>query len=99
MKKGSWHLSGGSVAQIGIAMMLIGIMYSSGYSKVVSLNKSGMLISREVDDEFNLENVILFLNEPREMDKYSLIYEGRNVEARGVPGYIPVESLSPPNDP
>jgi cytochrome c-type biogenesis protein CcmF len=99
LKKGSWHLSGGSVAHIGIAMMLIGIMYSSGYSKVVSLNKSGMLISREVDDEFNLENVILFLNEPREMDKYSLIYEGRNVEARGVPGYIPVESLSPTNDP
>lgn len=99
LKKGSWHLSGGSVAHIGIAMMLIGIMYSSGYSKVVSLNKSGMLISREVDDEFNLQNVILFLNEPRQMDKYSLIYEGRSVEARGVPGYIPVESLSPTNDP
>ena len=99
LKQGSWHLSGGSVAHIGIAMMLIGIMYSSGYSKVVSLNKSGLLISREVDDEFNLENVILFLNEPREMDKYSLIYEGRNVEARGVPGYVPVEVLSPTNDP
>lgn len=99
LKKESWHLSGGSVAHIGIAMMLIGIMYSSGYSKVVSLNKSGLLISRDVDDEFNLENVILFLNEPREMDKYSLIYEGRNVEARGVPGFVPVEVLSPTNDP
>ena len=99
LKKQSWHLSGGSVAHIGIAMMLIGIMYSSGYSKVVSLNKSGLLISREVDDEFNLQNVILFLNEPRQMDKYSLIYEGRNVEARGIPGYVPVEVLSPTNDP
>ena len=99
LKKGNWHLSGGSVAHIGIAMMLIGIMYSSGYSKVVSLNKSGLLISREVDDEFNLKNMILFLNEPRQMDKYSLVYQGRNVEARGVPGYVPVEMLSPTNDP
>ncbi len=99
LKKESWHLSGGSIAHIGIAMMLIGIMYSSGYSKVVSLNKSGLLISREVDDEFNLQNVILFLNEPRQMDKYSLVYEGRTVEAEGVPGYVPVEVLSPTNDP
>jgi len=99
LKKGNWHLSGGSVAHIGIAMMLIGIMYSSGYSKVVSLNKSGLLISREVDDQFNLENLILFHNEPRQMDKYSLVYQGRNVEVQGVPGYVPVEWLSPTNDP
>ena len=99
LKKTNWHLSGGSVAHIGIAMMLIGIMYSSGYSKVVSLNKSGLLISREVDDEFNLKNLILFLNEPRQMDRYSLIYEGRNVEADDVPGFVPVEILSPTNDP
>ena len=99
LKKTNWHLSGGSVAHIGIAMMLIGIMYSSGYSKVVSLNKSGLLISREVDDEFNLKNLILFLNEPRQMDRYSLIYEGRNVEAEEVPGFVPVEILSPTNDP
>ncbi len=99
LKKGNWHLSGGSIAHIGIAMMLIGIMYSSGYSKVVSLNKSGLLISREVDEEFNLENLILFLNEPRQMDKYALVYQGRNVEVRGVSGYVPVEVLSPTNDP
>lgn len=99
LKKGNLHLSGGAVAHIGIALMLIGMMYSSGYSKVVSLNKSGLLISREVDDEFNLENLILFLNEPRQMDQYSLIYEGRNVEAEGVPGYLPIGILSPTNDP
>ncbi|GJM28065.1 MAG: cytochrome c assembly protein [Cyclobacteriaceae bacterium] len=99
LKNKSWHLSGGAIAHIGIALMLIGIMYSSGYSKIVSLNKSGLLISREVDDEFNLQNLILFLNEPREMDKYSLIYEGRNVEADDVSGYVPVEILSPTNDP
>ena len=99
LKKSNWHLSGGSVAHIGIAMMLIGIMYSSGYSKVVSLNNSGLLISREVDDEFNLQNLILFLNEPRQMDRYSLTYEGRNVEADDVPGFVPIELLTPTNDP
>jgi cytochrome c-type biogenesis protein CcmF len=33
------------------------------------------------------------------MDKYSLVYQGRNVEVQGVPGYVPVEWLSPTNDP
>ena len=99
LKRKSWHLSGGSVAHIGIAMMLIGIMYSSGYSKTISLNKSGLLISRELDDEINLKNVILFLNEPRQMEQYSLIYQGRYIEASGIPGYVPVEILSSTRDP
>ncbi len=99
LKKKSWHLSGGSVAHIGISMMLIGIMFSSGYSKVISLNNSGLLISRELDDEVNLKNVILFLNEPRDMDKYALIYEGRYIEAKGLSGYVPVEILASTNDP
>ncbi len=99
LKKQSWRLSGGAVAHIGIGMMLVGIMFSSGYSKVISLNNSGLLISAELDDEINLKNVILFLNEPREMDKYSLLYQGRYIEAKGVSGYVPVEILASTNDP
>lgn len=99
LKKQSWHLSGGSLAHMGIAMMLIGIMFSSGYSKVVSLNNTGIMISRELDDEINLKNVILFLNEPRQMDKYSLSYQGRHIEAKGLSGYVPVDILASTNDP
>src|SRR5690606_9267025 len=39
-------LSGGAIAHIGVGMMLVGIMFSSGYSSVVSLNNTGLLYSR-----------------------------------------------------
>src|SRR5690606_15233924 len=88
-------LSGGAVAHIGVAMMLIGILFSSGYSKVVSLNNSGLLYSKEFSDEMNRENVLLFLNEPRKMQEYELIYQGRRKEVKGLPFYIPENELIP----
>jgi cytochrome c-type biogenesis protein CcmF len=75
-------LSGGSIAHIGVALMLIGILASSGYSKVVSLNNTGLLISKEADEEFNNENLLLFLNEPRSMAGYDITYRGDFVEDR-----------------
>lgn len=81
-------LSGGAVTHIGIGLMLIGILYSSGYSKVVSLNNTGMLISREADDEFNNENLLLFLNEPKQMAGYELTYKGERFELRDYSGYV-----------
>ncbi|MFQ3575157.1 MAG: cytochrome c biogenesis protein CcsA, partial [Cytophagales bacterium] len=53
-------LWGGAVTHTGVALMLFGILYSSGYSKVVSLNTSGLLYSKEFSDEMNRENVLLF---------------------------------------
>ena len=75
-------LSGGSIAHIGVALMLIGILASSGYSKVVSLNNTGLLISKEADDEFNNENLLLFLNDPRTMAGYDITYRGDFIEDR-----------------
>ena len=75
-------LSGGAVAHVGVGLMLIGILASSGYSKVVSLNNTGLLISREADSEFNNENLLLFLNEPRTMTEYEITYRGDYVEDR-----------------
>ena len=76
------RLSGGSVAHIGVALMLIGILASSGYSKVVSLNNTGLLISKEADAEFNNENLLLFLNEPRTMAGYDITYRGDYIKDR-----------------
>ena len=81
-------LSGGAIAHIGVGLMLIGVMFSAGYSKVVSLNNSGMLISKEVPMEFNRDNLLLFINEPRSMAGYDLEYRGERVEARHKSGYI-----------
>ncbi len=76
LKKTSLKLAGGSVAHIGIALMLIGIVFSSGYSKILSKNTTGMLWSQQLPDEVNTDNLLLFLNEPRPMTDYSLTYKG-----------------------
>ncbi|MDH5367557.1 MAG: cytochrome c biogenesis protein CcsA [Cyclobacteriaceae bacterium] len=76
ISKTKYSLSGGAVAHIGVAMMLIGVLASSGYSKVVSLNNTGLLISKEADTSFNNENLLLFINEPRTMAGYEIIYRG-----------------------
>ena len=87
LKKKHFNLAGGSVAHIGIAMMLLGILFSAGYSRVISLNTSGLLFSKDMSDEMNQENVLLFANEPRVMNEYELTYKGQRVELAGVPGF------------
>ena len=86
-------LSGGAVSHIGIALMLIGILFSSGYSKIISQNTSGLLYSREFPDEVNRDNVLLWRNTPVDMDKYSVSYRGKFFEVAGVPGYVNQEIL------
>jgi len=81
-------LSGGAIAHMGIGMMLIGIMFSAGYSKVVSLNNTGMLINRELTKEFNRDNLLLFINEPRGMAGYDIEYKGERFEPRHHSGFI-----------
>ena len=97
--RGNYRLSGGAIAHMGLALMLIGILYSSGYSRVVSLNNSGIAISNQEDfvkndNKENKENVLLWLNQPERMDKYQITYRGQRVEIRGVPGYIPREYVT-----
>ncbi len=93
------NLAGGSIAHIGIAMMLIGILFSTGYSKVVSINKSGLVIFQDAGEEANLENIVLFLNESRKMAPYDLTYKGRRVAVKGVPEYVNLNDLAGVDDP
>ncbi|HEY3405576.1 MAG TPA: cytochrome c biogenesis protein CcsA [Ohtaekwangia sp.] len=86
--KTSSGLSGGSIAHIGVGMMLIGVMFSSGYSKIVSLNNTGLRISNDFSDEFNRDNLLLFVNEPRTMWGYDIEYMGERLEPRYHAGYI-----------
>lgn len=96
--RSSPSLSGGAVAHIGMGLMLVGIMFSSGYSKVVSLNNTGMLISKQLSDEFNRENLLLFANEPRTMAGYDIEYLGERVEPRHKSGYVDKNDIEPTND-
>lgn len=91
------NLSGGAVAHIGIALMLIGILYSSGLSTVISLNRSGMIYSSELPDEVNRENILLFQDEPLAMDDFELIYQGRRIKLEGYNGYFDKNNFVPSN--
>ena len=93
LKSKSYKLTGGSVAHIGIAMMLLGIMFSEGYSKVVSLNTT--MISREFTEEQNSSMVVLFLNDPKNMGDYELTYKREGVKVKGIPGYVTKSFLTP----
>lgn len=96
--RGNYRLSGGAVAHMGMALMLIGILYSSGFTKVISLNDSGLLISKQEeftknDNKENKENKLLWLNQPEQMGPYQLTFRGQRIEARDVPGYIPRKDI------
>ena len=97
--KSKVSLSGGTLAHVGLALMIIGILTSSGYSKVISLNNTGLLYSRNFPDEINKENLLLFLHEPRQMGDYKLTYEGKKIEAKGVSGFISRNEITPTPDP
>ena len=87
------RLSGGAVAHLGIALMLLGILASSGYSNIISRNVSGLLYSREFTDELNRDNVLLWRNETAPMHGYELTYTGQYFEVPGVPGYVDKQFL------
>jgi cytochrome c-type biogenesis protein CcmF len=92
-------LSGGAVAHIGVGLMLIGILFSAGYSKVVSLNNTGLLYNREASDEFNRDNLLLFLNEPRTMAGYQIEFKGERLEPRDKDGYVNPNDIEFTDDP
>ena len=99
-----YKLSGGSVAHIGVALMLVGILFSSGYSRVVSLNMTGLMYSRGADftkenNKENKENTLLWINEPTRMDNYWVTYRGKRTEVKGVPGYVNPKLLEPADVP
>ncbi len=98
LRKTNFRLSGGSVTHIGIAMMLIGILFSSGYSKIISKNNTGLLWSKEFPEEMNQNNLLLFQNEPRQMGEYSLLFRGMRKKIKKY-GYVDANSLLPTDDP
>jgi cytochrome c-type biogenesis protein CcmF len=92
-------LSGGSIAHIGVGMMLLGILFSSGYSKVVSLNNTGLVYRREASEEFNRDNLLLFLNEPRMMAGYRIEYKGDRLEPRNASAFVNSNDVDFTDDP
>ena len=82
------RLSGGAVAHLGIALMLLGILGSAGYSNIVSKNVSGLVYSKEFPEELNRDNVLLWRNDATPMGQYDVSYTGQYLDVPGVPGYV-----------
>lgn len=96
--KSNIKLSGGSITHIGVALMLVGILFSSGYSTILSTNYTSMVWSSEFPEEVNRDNLLLFINEPRQMKEYSMIYRGVRKNTREE-GYVDENDLILTNDP
>ena len=92
-------LSGGALAHIGIGLMLIGVLFSAGYSKVVSLNNTGLLYSKEAGTEFNRDNLLLFINETRTMAGYDIEFLGERLQPQTKSGFMKKSDLELTNDP
>ena len=92
LAKSNFKLTGGSIAHIGVAMMLVGILFSSGYSKILSKNNTGLLWSSEFPDEVNQDNLLLFLNEPRQMQDYNMVYRGLRKLSKNH-GYVDINAI------
>lgn len=92
IRKSIIKLSGGAMAHIGVALMLIGILFSAGYSKVISINEKGK-ISKEFTTEQNKENVVLWRHTPHVVGDYSLTYSGKFLQPRGTFSYINFQNV------
>jgi len=70
-------LIGGSLAHLGFGLMLLGILFSSGFDSIVSVNfKPGELGSMFPEDSRN-DNVLLLKNEPKFIKGYQVSYLGK----------------------
>lgn len=86
---------GGAITHIGVALMLIGMLFSAAYDKVISVNFSGMVYAKEAPTDFNTENVLLWRNKPSKMVDYELVYKGPRVTSPKFDGYINKDKILP----
>ena len=91
----NWKICGGLIAHLGVALLVLGILFSSGFSSIISLNNTGFVWSKDFPEEINQKNILLFEDEPREMKGFSLHYRGRRAKIKGMPGYTRLSHLAP----
>src|SRR5690606_19209215 len=79
-------IAGGAVSHMGVALMLVGVMYSSAYERVISLNFEGNNLFQ--DEKDNAESTLLYVKRTTRIQDVSLTYGGEFLKIRKVPGYI-----------
>ena len=81
-------VSSASVSHIGVAIMFIGILFSSGYSSIISKNYTGLVWNNEFPDEVNQDNMLIFVNEKRKVGEYDVEYLGKRKKIKNFDGFV-----------
>lgn len=72
--KGKMKNAGASIAHVGFALMLVGILISSSKKATLSQNTTGIAIFQKTKDEDPAENITLFRGVKTDMGKYDVTY-------------------------
>lgn len=71
--------AGGVITHFGFAILLVGIILSSGAKEVISLNTIGVNYGEGYDDDENRENILMYKGAPVTMGNYTATYVGDSV--------------------
>ncbi len=78
--RGNIRMAGGAFAHVGFAVMVLGIIASSGFSRPIVSN-TGVQIGDSRD------NFVLALHETRSINRYTVTYSGHGMSDEGHPTY------------
>lgn len=73
----SW---GGALSHAGMAVVIMGIVFSAGHSKIISTNQSLEFAEGELDTPIIRENILIERNKPSAIDDYSIHFDGVTYE-------------------
>lgn len=86
---------GGILAHTGMAMMLIGFVYSGGHKKVVSRNMTIMTPDTALPEHILRENLLVSRNIPKDNNGYTITYKGANYQNATTGSLIPMDFTIP----
>jgi len=79
--KGKWKLAGSAVAHIGFALLLIGALVAAATENVISKNSTGVIAVEGFDEvETPGDNLFMYMDEPIQMDDYTITYVGDSID-------------------
>ncbi|MCS7082873.1 MAG: cytochrome c biogenesis protein CcsA [Bacteroidetes bacterium] len=98
--RGNPRLAGGAVAHLGVALMLVGIVASSGYDQVLVPPGEGILLGNPEDPhvahrDARPKHFQLYLGESKQAQGYRIAYTGRRTEPRRGETFYRIEITDP----
>lgn len=86
---------GGILAHVGLAVMLIGFVYSAGHQRIISQNMAINMPGSGLPAHSVQENMLLSRNVQKENNDYSIIYETKSYESVYYGSLIPTDYTFP----